>query len=150
MKFYRYSYYNGSTGYLDEWGDYISSGCKTNINLETFDMISETPKGYWLKIGVENLESLDSDLNRNVIKPSIKKKWVSKTSKKRFAYPTKEEALDNLRRRCSSRKYYLERDLALVDSVLNKNDKQILEIEKSKSFYRTPLFSPTGKIIKTI
>lgn len=66
MKFYRY-----------EEMQYYQIGVK--IHLMEFDFIKETPCGYWIK-----LFSFCDD-----------KKWVSKTAKKRFAYPTKEEALSS-------------------------------------------------------
>lgn len=50
------------------------------LSLMEFDVISETPCGYW------------------IIWP-MEKYWVSKTAKKRFAYPTKEEALRSFRKR---------------------------------------------------
>lgn len=48
-----------------------------------FELIDETPKGYWIK-----LFSCFND-----------KKWVSKTSRNRFAFPTREEALINFEAR---------------------------------------------------
>jgi hypothetical protein len=49
------------------------------LELITYDLIKETEKGYW--IGYKNFSSW--------------KKWIPKTSKKRFAYPTKQEAMKN-------------------------------------------------------
>lgn len=46
------------------------------LELLTFDVIRETPKGYWI-------DTYFGDT-----------RWVSKTSRKRFAYPSKEEALE--------------------------------------------------------
>jgi len=50
------------------------------VDVEEFNVINETNKGYWFIV-------------------NGKKKWTSKTSKRRFAYPTKEEALENFIRR---------------------------------------------------
>lgn len=66
MKFYRYD----TTYYADG----------PELRLSEFNLYSETPKGYW--IGWGHPEGLHSD-----------KRWVSKTGKKRYAYPTKAEAL---------------------------------------------------------
>lgn len=41
-----------------------------------YDLVKETPKGYWIDWWGD-------------------KKWVSKTTKKRWAYPTREEAKTN-------------------------------------------------------
>jgi len=46
------------------------------LKLLQYNLISETPKGYWIENG-------------------YKKRWVSKTATKRFAYPTKEEAMQS-------------------------------------------------------
>jgi hypothetical protein len=48
------------------------------LELRDFSLIKETPKGYW--IGFKDIGSY---------------KWISKTSKKRYAYPTEKEALNN-------------------------------------------------------
>ncbi|NTU49579.1 MAG: hypothetical protein HGA87_01550 [Desulfobulbaceae bacterium] len=66
MKFYRYDAY--------VWGDFLSVG----MRCEEYRLIRETPKGYW----IEDEWSID-------------KRWVSKTARKRYAYPTKAEALDS-------------------------------------------------------
>ena len=49
------------------------------VQLRTFIVKKETPKGYWL---------YPDNCGRE--------RWVSKTSKKRYAYPTKEEAFESL------------------------------------------------------
>jgi len=65
MKLYRYE---RDSGY-----QYLS---KLKLNLWEYEIITETPKGYWVQEwGVKH--------------------WVSKTGKKRYAYPTPEEALVN-------------------------------------------------------
>lgn len=66
MLFYRYDSYLWNTDFL--------GNVNIKIVLTTFDMIRETPKGYW-------------------IDDNIREKWVSKTAKKRYAYPSKEEAM---------------------------------------------------------
>lgn len=54
------------------------------IDLKEYDVIGETPKGYYI----------------NKYSFVHKKTWVSKTGKKRFAYPTKEEAMNYFMHRC--------------------------------------------------
>jgi len=65
------------------------------VYLIKFELLKETPKGYWIK----------EDFGF--------KKWVSKTAKKRFAYPTKKEALINLIKR-------KERQIRILESRLNE------------------------------
>lgn len=72
MRFYRY-----------EEILYYGDGCK--LIIRTFDLIEETPCGYWIGKNIDDEFLLYHE----------KKRWVSKTSRKRFAYPTKKEALDN-------------------------------------------------------
>ena len=81
MKFYRYDIQNYAS--LGADGDYITPTIPSpNIELTVLNLHKETPKGYWVGYG-----SLEPGKLRG------QSKWVSKTSKKRFAYPTKEEAL---------------------------------------------------------
>ena len=72
---------------------------------QTFELIKETKCGYW--IGYE-----------------WDKKWVSKTARKRFAYPTIEEAKESY----LQRKY---RQVAILEVKLKKA-KTCLEMAKGK------------------
>jgi hypothetical protein len=53
------------------------------VDRRKFEVIKETPCGYWIRL----YESFDD------------KKWVSKVAKKRFAYPSRSEALTNFKAR---------------------------------------------------
>ena len=53
------------------------------VRERTFELVKETNCGYWIK-----LFSCFND-----------KKWVSKTARNRFAFPTRDEALENFRAR---------------------------------------------------
>ena len=53
----------------------------TKVHLYEYNVVAETPKGYWIGMF------------------GAKDKWVSKTCKKRFAYPTKDEAWDSFQAR---------------------------------------------------
>lgn len=66
MKFYRYDA-TPKTG----------SGYMADIVLRVFEKVRETPKGFWITDGFEE-------------------KWVSNSSKKRFAYPTENKHLNLL------------------------------------------------------
>ena len=84
MKFYRYTLLQYAVKDID--GEYVRSEHPSpTLTLYEYDIISETPKGYW--IGMSGL----------------KIKWISKKSKNCFAYPTKREALLDLIKRTEKR-----------------------------------------------
>jgi hypothetical protein len=69
------------------------------LELRTYDLLRETLKGYWIGYGSLGYSQYSW------------KKWVSKTTKKRFAYPSEEEALINYIKRT-------ERRIGILDSQL--------------------------------
>lgn len=71
-RFYRYVIRDYGESYL----------LNVKVALEEYNLHKETPKGYWIGYG-----SLSGLIGKSI--------WVSKTSKKRFAYPSKQEALNN-------------------------------------------------------
>ena len=95
--FYRYRYYSQDDGILMD----------THIVLDEYILKRETPAGYW--IGWKYTD-----------KPY---KWIPKVSKKRFAYPTKEEALTNLIKRTQFRKRILNAQLRTCELVIEKANK---------------------------
>lgn len=102
MKFYRYRIEIGSVGGFDAFDNFVRYyNDDVSVVLEEYSLLKETPKGYWI-----------TDTW------GVWKKWISKTSRKRFAYPTKEEALISFRIRTTRRATYLERDLRDVDKAL--------------------------------
>ena len=108
MKFYRYDNVTYSV-IVDVDADlYASSGPK--LVLYEYTLHSETPKGYW--IGVFG----------------GKDKWVSKTSRKRYAYPTKEEALEAFLKRKERQISILKGQLATAETAhrLAENEKHVL------------------------
>lgn len=103
-KMYRYQdYFYGSEDNLS--GEPLPV-CK--ISLDEYKVIKETPKGYW--ISFPYLSHISTDW----------KKWVSKTSRKRFAYPTEEEALNNFIARRKSRIRHLEYNTVCARVALSK------------------------------
>jgi len=77
----------------DHDGELVSPSIRNpKIELRRYHLIKETPKGYWIG---SFLNSWDSQ--------PYWKKWVSKTTKKRYAYPTKAEALQNYIKRTEKR-----------------------------------------------
>lgn len=89
-----YRYYMQVYASNDGWGP-----STVQIQLMKFYLVKETPKGYWISYegGVAYLKN---------------DKWVSKTSRKRFAYPTKEEALRAFIMRTERRQLILETQLS--------------------------------------
>lgn len=86
MKFYRYYSYQNAV--IDRDGEYARpSFIDPKIGCYEYLVVKETTKGYWIsRSGFE-----------------YGKRWVSKTSRKKYAYPTKEQAWDNFMRRTERR-----------------------------------------------
>lgn len=82
MQFYRYVLEDVS----ESLGTLVIPGVK--VNLQEYNLVKETPKGYWI-----NIFNTHDGL-------SI---WISKTSRKRFAYPTRMEALFSFKMRTQKR-----------------------------------------------
>lgn len=74
-----------------------------------FRTVSETPCGYWI-----------TDLNNGYGRFS--KRWVSKTTRKRFAYPTIEEAKNSYIIRKRRQQEYLESLLEKTKAMLTYMD----------------------------
>ena len=86
MRFYRYYSYQHASKDID--GEYCRpTFIDPKIRCMEFLVISETEKGYWIsESGFE-----------------YGKRWVSKTSRKKYAYPTKEQAWENFLKRTERR-----------------------------------------------
>ncbi len=105
MNFYRYEIQNHAT-ILDGDADFVLPRFPNpSLNLNTYDLIKETPKGYWIT------DSLKYWMGY--------KKWISKESKKRYAYPTKEEALKNFILRTTKRIKILKYQIDSCEIALN-------------------------------
>ena len=119
MKFYRYVAVEYASLGVD--GDYESSKFPNpKLELRDYDLIKETPKGYWIGYGFY----IPNNLRGNA-------KWVSKTGRKRYAYPTKEEALENYIKRTQKRIKILERQAwtCKITLGLAENMQKRLEVE---------------------
>lgn len=75
------------------------------VFLSKFILVRETPKGYWIRSVYGSTE-----------------KWVSKTGKKRYAYPTKEEALN----------YFIKKTELVVSIMENRLEFFKKSIEEAK------------------
>ena len=106
MKFYRYEVVEYAEHDFD--GELVSPSIPNpKLELREYDLFKETPKGYW--IGYGSLGEYKYNW----------KKWVSKTTKKRFAYPTEKEALINYIKRTEKRLEILERQAWTCKISLN-------------------------------
>lgn len=91
IQFYRYEAVSYASLSYD--GDYVVPLIPNiKLQLQTYNLIKETPKGYWIGYGFPIEGKLSS-----------KGRWVSKTARKRYAFPTKEEALNNFIKRTEKR-----------------------------------------------
>ena len=74
-------------GHWDDHHDAGTAGYSVKICVSEYAVQKETPKGYWIKL----------------YKFIPGTKWVSKTSRRRFAYLTKDEAMTSLKARTQRR-----------------------------------------------
>lgn len=75
--------------------NFLRGGYNAHITFETFPVVRRTPQGVWLRTSHHRVwrgTPIDPDDKANLT-------WVSTSARKRFAYPTKEQALDSLRHR---------------------------------------------------
>jgi hypothetical protein len=139
MKFYRYE----AVVYAehDHDGELVSPIFRNpKIELRRFDLIQETPKGYWI----------GSFLNGWDETPYFKK-WVTKTSKKRYAYPTKAEALQNYIKRTEKRIKILKSQLQECQSGLSKAKAMTMFSQKFDAGDEVKLpFKEKGEVIEFI
>jgi len=106
MKFYRYRAVQYAD--IDMFGEFSSSSfLNPSIVLDTYNLVKETPKGYWIAYG-----GVTGNLTGE-------KRWISKTSRKRYAYPSKEEAMVNFIKRTESRINILQKQVDFCKSALS-------------------------------
>lgn len=119
MKFYRYEAVQYAV--IGDDGEYTSSSIPNpKLELREYDLLKETPKGYWIGYGSLSYSKYNW------------KKWVSKTSKKKFAYLTAEEALINFIKRTERRIGILDNQL-LACKISLSIAKQKYEIQSIKN-----------------
>jgi hypothetical protein len=107
MNFYRYEIVEYAV--MGDDGEYVDSHLPNpKVEIREYDLLKETLKGYWVGY-----------LNPFGVSLGDWQKWVSKTSKKRFAYPTKEEAMVNFIKRTEKRVNILDRQLQVCKISLN-------------------------------
>lgn len=99
---YTYSrYYDSETERF--FGPTIVDICTTEYNIT-----KETNKGYWIDSG----------------------RWVSKTGRKRFAYPTIEEAVNSIIARKNKQLKILRDQIDIANSVLNLSQEMLIKMNE--------------------
>jgi hypothetical protein len=99
MKFYRYE--------AKQYTSLLKAYVNVKLLLIELNLHKETLKGYWIGYGYVEEGKLRST-----------SKWVSKTARKRYAYPTKEEALTNYIKRTQRRVSILKNQLEVTERGL--------------------------------
>lgn len=82
----------------DDWGTYV------NVNLRQFEVVRETPKGVWLRL----YEYSDMSPLR----------FVLRESRKRYACPTKEQAMESFLARKRKQMRILKQKLQHVEEAI--------------------------------
>lgn len=84
------------------------------VLVEKYIVVAETPQGYWLSHQYNPTWLSVKELRKRKFL-----KWVSKTSTKRYAYPTMELAIISFKRRKQIQSSKLRSQLAQVDHILD-------------------------------
>jgi len=106
--FYRYE----GDAYETEY----TGGIRATVNLTRYVGVKQTHAGWWVmpeytsRIILNTIEGGLSPRNAGA-------KWISNTSRKRYAYPTKDEAWDSFCIRRSRRIEHLERQLRYAKAI---------------------------------
>lgn len=117
-EFYRFIYHRLGYVCIDMNDDsYYHYSGEVEIEVENWYLHSETAKGYWIGYKFNHDQSV------------TKTRWISKTSRKRFAYPTLAEAWINLKKRTQMRLKICKAVVEEAQEVL----RVIEEVEKEKA-----------------
>jgi hypothetical protein len=121
-KFYRYKIENYAL--MSTSDDYYSrpsySIPNSTLVLEEYNLYKETPKGYWIHRGMWGVHKIRSDC-----------KWIPKDSKRRFAYPTKKEALNSFIIRQKYKIKILSYQVENSKSGILLAEREIVKLERS-------------------
>lgn len=127
---YRYEDQAVATGYFDEYENYHPSEYKSAaIHLRVFIVEKETPCRVWL--------ACESGLSLN--------RWVSKTSRKKYAFPTKEEAWDSFIARKTKQRRLLFAQLQRVEALLELPAPTTEQIAGHKNYQQIASVTYLGK-----
>lgn len=111
--YFRYEDRLQSEGYVDEWGDYHSTGTRSIVQLRWLPVLKHTPKGVWVSLGGVN------ETDRRHMR------FVCKNWNKQYAHADRDEAWAALVRRKQSQKRFLERDLRHCNRVMAMSRKDV-------------------------
>ena len=106
MEFYRYEEYYS--------GDFYT----VKVRLITLNLHKETPQGYWIGWGRYAPDYLRGN-----------SRWVSKTGRKRYAYPTKEEAMTSFLARKEKQVKILKAQLRKAEGALHEGKKMTEKVK---------------------
>lgn len=117
MKFYRYEERKWAD--INDFGE-LGSSSHDSVRLITLNLHRETPQGYWIGYGKP-----DDGFHSH-------SRWVAKHGKKRYAYPTKKEALWSFFARKKQQVRILKNQLRTAEIAL-RNAEGMLKNEKEFS-----------------
>jgi len=106
---------------LDYW-DYLFNYPKVSLRIRKFKLLKPTPKGFWITPFSGN----DENFNFQPVKDP--KHWISQKSRKKYAYPTKLEAINGFIKRKERQITILSRKLEIAKAALDIG-KSLLEEE---------------------
>lgn len=117
--------------FLYRYEDVSYSRYGNNVKIEElkFKVIRETPRGFWIK------RSYDRNFFHFEINGE-KDKWVSKTAFKRYAYPTREEAMVNFKARKVAQIRILEHQLNQARNAFIIVDRGTINVESVDTFLK--------------
>jgi|WetSurMetagenome_2_1015567.scaffolds.fasta_scaffold428593_2 hypothetical protein len=98
----------------------LSGHSHVKIVVDKYKVIKETICGFWIK---------PADPWVTYFKDGAEKKWISKNSTRRFAYPTIDEAKTSYMARCNSHLKILKSRLVIVEAAVKAiNDEDLMAI----------------------
>ena len=100
---------------LDAFDNFLHGTEIARAVVERFSVLRETRHGFWI---------YPSWAGQYGLNPEKHKRWVSKTSRKRYAYPTIEEAVESFRHRCACRIAHAERNIQDAKAVYELSKEQ--------------------------
>jgi hypothetical protein len=96
--------------------DYIRFTDGPHVTVDSFMVVKETPCGYWIEVNEGS-------------------RWVSATGKKRYAYPTVEEAIEGWRARKQRQISILRSKIAEINQALSVDPSMYQHYKNWSSFY---------------
>lgn len=100
--------------YKEQW---FANRSTPSISLIEFDILKETPQGYWIIESFMNYWYMDKEEKDKI------KRWVKKDAKNSHAYDSKEKAWINFKKR-------KERQIEIVQDKLRRAKATLSEIKK--------------------